>query len=131
MQEQEGKSVELEFHWQKNPAQSNLLSYFTEQSGWMLSVGLLVVHGTLLVDVIPHLLSWSNPWYTHTHRVSVDINKVKKLNHFFSPEFKPFFSCWIIVMDPNSPIYWMWMNSNKMHPIQCSGLYLCLDCCWN
>lgn len=35
----------------------NLLSYFTEQSGWMLSVGLLVVHGTLLVDVIPHLLS--------------------------------------------------------------------------
>lgn len=57
LQEQEGKSVVLDFHWQKNPARSNLLSYFTEQSGWMLSVGLLVVHGTLLVDVIPHLLS--------------------------------------------------------------------------
>lgn len=51
------ESVEFNFHWQKNPARSNLLSYFTEQSGWMLSVGLLVVHGTLLVDVIPHLLS--------------------------------------------------------------------------
>lgn len=70
MQEQEGKSVELDFHWQKNPARSNLLSYFTEQSGWMLSVGLLVVHGRLLVDAVPHLLSWSNPWCTHTQSIS-------------------------------------------------------------
>lgn len=91
----------------------------------MLSVGFLVVYGTLLVDVILYLFSWLNFWYIYIYRVLVDINKVKKLNYFFFSEFEFFFFCWIIVMGFNSFIYWMWMNLYKMYFINVL-VYICV-----